>query len=121
MSRVGRRPHAAGQNQIIARSFTFHAQSPGGGPHQWIEPVQGTGDLRQQLGQCVATLDVGEFVQQNGSQLLATPIRAATEAIDDIEECPDNGNRLLRVNQQGDGATYPKLQTDGFKAATMGS
>ena len=77
MSRVGGRPHAARQNQIVARSFTFHAKTPGGEPHQRIEPVQSTRDLHEQLSDRVATLHVGELVQQNRSQLFATPMPAA--------------------------------------------
>ena len=116
MSRVGRRPHAAGQNQIVARSFTFHAKTPGGEPHQGIEPVQSTRDLRQQLSHRVATLDVGELVQQDGSQLLAAPMpRRCGKQQTRSKNAPDNGNRLVRVNQQGDRATDPELQTDGFK------
>ena len=116
MSRVGGRPHAAGQNQIVARSFTFHAKTPGGEPHQGIEPVQSTRDLRQQLSHRVATLDVGELVQQNGSQLLAAPMpRRRGKQQTTSKNAPDHGNRLVRVNQQGDRATDPELQTRGFQ------
>src|SRR5436190_629421 len=101
MSRVGGWPHAAGQNQIVARSFTLHAKTPAGKPHQWIEPIESTRDLRQQLSQRVATLDVGELVQQNGSQLLAAPMpRRRGKQQTTAENAPDNGNRFVRVNQQ---------------------
>ena len=63
VSRVFGRPHAARQDQIVARAFTFHAKTPGGEPHQRIEPVQSTRDLSHQLSHHVATLDVGELVQ----------------------------------------------------------
>ena len=116
MSRVGGRPHAAGQDQIVARSFTLHAKTPGGEPHQRIEPVQSTRDLRQQLSHRVATLDVGELVQQDGSQLLAAPVpRRRGKQQTRSKDAPDDGNRLVRVNQQGDGAADPELRTRGFK------
>ncbi|HEV3339369.1 MAG TPA: hypothetical protein VG125_03400 [Pirellulales bacterium] len=96
MSRVGRGPHAAGQNQIVARSFTFHAETPGGEPHQRIEPVKSTGNLRQQLSHRVATLDVGQLVQQNGSQLLAGPLpRRDGKQQSASKNAPDDGNRLV--------------------------
>jgi len=43
---VRARPHAAGQNQIIARSLAFHRKTPGGEPREWVEPMQSTRELR---------------------------------------------------------------------------
>src|SRR5438034_1379569 len=109
MSRVCRRTHAPGQNQIVARAFTFHAKTPGGEPHQWIEPVQRTRDLRQQLSQRVPTLDVGEFVQQHGAQLRAAPLpRSLGKQETKLKYAPNNGDSPFWVKQQRDGATHPE-------------
>ena len=91
-------PHAVGQDQVVARSFTLHAQTPGGQPHQGIEPVQGTRDLRQQSSHGVATLHVGELVQQDRSQLLVAPVPGGGGKHQAIsKDAPDPRNGPVRV------------------------
>ena len=42
-------------------------------PHQWIDPVDGTGHLGNQLSQAVPPCDVGQFVNENGVQFIGVP------------------------------------------------
>ena len=116
VSGVSGRPHAAGQDQVVARSFTLHAQTPGGQPHQGIEPVQGTRDLRQQSSPGVATLNVGELVQQDRSQLLVAPVPGRGGKHQVIsKDAPDQRNGPVRVNEQGDRSPDPELRARGFQ------
>ena len=57
--------NAAGKDEIITCSFSFDMQSPGGKPDERIKPMQGTGNLGQELNERVAALDVRKFVQQD--------------------------------------------------------
>ena len=62
---IGRGSHAIGEYEIVARSFMFHVQTPRGEPDEWIEPVQSTCDLCQQLSDRVTAFEVSQFVQQH--------------------------------------------------------
>ena len=64
----------------------------------------------------------GELVEQNGAQLLTTPMpRRCGKQETATKNAPDNGNRPVRVNQQSDTATLPELQTRGFKGRRDGN
>ena len=58
-----------------------------------------------------------EIVQKDGAELLLTPItRLGRQQQPWAKDSPDNGNRLVRVNQQGDRPTDPKLQANRFQS-----
>ena len=120
---IGRRSHAVGENEIIARALTFHMQTPRGEPDERIEPVQSTGDLRQQLHNRVAAFDVREFVQQHRSQLLIAPLSSRLrQQQPKSNDAPDDRNRSLGVNQQTDRLTdVQAVWHAASNAATMAS
>ena len=61
-------------------------------------------------------LDVGKFVQQDRAQLVGAPMACRRGKQQPTPKyAPDNGNRLIQVNQQGDAATYAELQAYTFK------
>ena len=63
----------AGQDEVVARSLPFGPDMARGHPGERIEPVKGAGQLRDDVRQAVAALDVRELVQQDDPQPLERP------------------------------------------------
>ena len=64
---------AARQDEVVARPLTFGPDMARGHPGERVEPVKGAGQLRDDVRQAVAALDVRELVQQDDAQPLERP------------------------------------------------
>ena len=63
----------ARQDEVVARPLTFGPDMARGHPGERVEPVKGAGQLRDDVRQAVAALDVRELVQQDDPQPFERP------------------------------------------------
>ena len=70
---VGRRGPGQ-QHQVVARPLPLGPQLSGRQPRQRVEPVDGAGDVGQQLRQAVVPADVGQFVQHDHPPAAGRPV-----------------------------------------------
>ncbi len=70
---VVRSPRAAGEYQIVTRSFAFGPDVTRGNPGKRIEPVQGARELRDDVRQAIAAFHVRELVQEDDPQPFERP------------------------------------------------
>ncbi len=54
------------QDSVITRALTFSAESTGGKPDEWIEPLDGAGEAGNPSDGDITVANVGELVQQHG-------------------------------------------------------
>ena len=100
---VRRSSNAARQDKVIAGAFAFDMQSPGGEPDERVEPVQGAGELSQQLSENITTFDVSKFVQEHRSQLLVGPVCCRDGKHESrAENTPNDWDRFVGMKQQRD-------------------
>jgi hypothetical protein len=58
---------SSSEDEIIAGAFALDVHPPGGQPHEWIEPMESAREMSYQDYREIATFDVGELVEKDGS------------------------------------------------------
>ena len=91
---------ATGEDHVVARTFSFHMQTPGGQPDQRIEPMEGAGELGEPLHESIAATNVGQFVEEDGLELLLVPCDGLRRQHEPWPpDAPDYGDGALFFHQ----------------------
>lgn len=104
------RRRTGGQYEVIACALSLGHHTPGGDPYKRVEPIEGAGDLGEELGQRIAAAEVGQLVQQDDAAAIGRPVfgfdrQQQTRA----KDTPGHWHRPAAGPQQHDGAAKPQL------------
>lgn len=106
---------AAGEHRIVCRAFTLLAQAPAHDPNQRVEPIHGTQQFGEALGQPVAAADVRELVSEHEADAVLSPVeRAGRDDEPRAAESPRHEQRWMGREEKRDRSREPDVEAQPF-------